>query len=426
MSTSGRRLLSAIVKEGSVNTYLKMGLEPDLFKEGEALLFQAIQKHLTKFGTIPKQGTIEALPGMADSIVDAPEPAKFYLAEVEKRYLHNTLKAGVQEITSLLSQTNPEEALEVFTRVTTEMYKKKQRKHVTDFRDALEIVKAQYVAQKGAAGVVALPFGWPTLDDMSGGARKGDFISIVGRPMMGKTFMMLRTGHYGWRSAPRTPLLVSMEMHADLIHTRLAAMDTQTKLTHLMKAQLSTHAFNKMMDKLHDLKGMQRPFWVVDGNVVKTVEDIIMQCHILQPDAVWIDAAYLLKHKNSRLGKWDRQSENAEMIKEQIATDLEMPVIASYQLSKESSKSKKKNKEEKSSMDDIYGRDDIAQLSSLILGLFQFEDDVEALNKRRVQILKGRSGETGEFTINWDFSAKMDFTEYKPEKPAEMQMSHLG
>lgn len=601
MSTTGRRLLSSLVRLGDVSTYLKLALEPALFKEGETLLYDSIQKHLTKYGTLPKQSTIEKWPGMADSVVDAPEPPKFYMEETERRYLHNSLKAGVQEVASLLTQASPEEALEVFTRITVGLYKNKQRKHVLDFRDAADLVQAQYAAQIADAGSVALPFGWGTLDEMSGGARAGDLISIVGRPMClsgdtqlevsrtagnrhslyslkdlfhrfhglplsreeqhsqsdhwdapaptrinslgddslillndindivysgkkitytvtcangkslrstlehqfltpdgyrqlkdikvgdkvicqalrhvdkklqkhckkysvdpcevlsieiygeedtydvcmnypynnfvahdfvvhnsGKTFQMLYAARHGWRTSKRSPALFSMEMSAGLINQRLASMDSQVKLTHLMKSQLSTKAYHAMMDKLHDLKAMAKPFWVVDSNVVKTVDDIIMQCHILQPDCVWIDAAYLLKHSNSRLGKWDRQSENVEMIKEKIATDLEVPVICSYQLSKDSAKSKKKNKDERASMEDIYGSDAIAQISSVILGLFQFEDDVEALNKRRVQILKGRSGETGEFTINWDFSSKMDFSEYKPEKPEDVQMSHLG
>lgn len=425
MSTVGRRLLSALVRDGSVNTFLKMGLEKELFREGEVVLYDAIYKHLGKYGTIPKAQTIEAWPGMEDSLVDAPEPPMFYLQETEKRYLHTALKAGAQEITSLLNDKLADEALTVLTRISMEQYKKKQRRHITDFRDAVEIVGKQYHSMKVSSGVVALPFGWHTLDEMSGGARAGDFISIVGRPMMGKTFLILKTARHGWKAAPRRPLLVSMEMHAGLIHQRLAAMESKIKLTHLMKSELSTTAYKKMMGALADLKDYERPFWVVDGNVVKSVEDLLMQCNLLQPDCVWIDAAYLLKKPHPKMGKWDAQAENAEMIKERIATDFEMPVICSYQLSKDSAKSKKKNKEEKPTMEDIYGSDAIAQLSSVILGLFENEDDIEAMHQRTISILKGRSGETGSFKINWDFD-HMDFSEVKKESPEDVQMTHMG
>jgi replicative DNA helicase len=425
MSTVGRRLLSALVREGNVTNYVKMSLDKDLFRDGEVMLFDAINTHLGKYGALPKPATIEAWPGLGDSIVDAPEPSKFYLEETEKRYLHTSLKGGVNEVTGLLTEKHAEEALEVLTRIAVESYKRKQRRHVTDFRDAHQIVKKEYFAQKSASGSVALPFGWQTLDEMAGGARSGDFISIVGRPMQGKTFLMLATARHGWRAAQRTPLICSMEMHAKLIHQRLAAMETQTKLTHLLKSELSTKAYISMMDKLKELEAMNRPLWVVDGNVVKTVDDVVMQCHILQPDCLWIDAAYLLKKSHPKMGKWEAMSENAERLKEEVATELEMPVICSYQLSKDSAKAKKKNKNEEATMEDIYGSDAIAQLSSVILGLFQYEDELEAAKSRRVKILKGRSGETGEFSVNWNFD-KMDFSEHKEEKPEEVQMTYAG
>jgi replicative DNA helicase len=426
MSTSGRKLLSSLIASGDVNAFLKMGLEPYLFKDGEVILFEFISSHLGKYGKLPSPETVEATAGLADSLVQCGEPPKFYLDEVEKRYLHNLLKGGVNEAAALLTNHSQDEALAALTKIVMEQYKRKNRRHITDFRDAANIVYKAYVAQKSATSAVGLPFGWDSLDEMSGGARAGDFISFVGRPMMGKTFKMLYTSHVAWKKANRRPLFVSMEMMATILQQRLAAIDTKTHLTQLMKAELSSKAFNAMMGNLTELKNMAKPFWIVDNNVVKTVDDLVMQCQILQPDCVWVDAAYLLKHPNSKIGKWDRQSENAEAMKERIATDFELPLICSYQLSKESAKNKKKNKDEKASMEDIYGADAIAQISSIILGLFDFENDIEAAKKRRVQILKGRSGETGEFLINWDFSSKMDFTEFKPEAVADMQLGHLG
>lgn len=403
-----------------------MGLEPHLFKDGELELFNLVSAHLSKFGKLPSQETIISTPGFDDSLAASAEPPKFYLEEVEKRYVHGQLKGAVNEIASLLTEKHVDEALDALVKVAMGMYQKKFRRHVTDFRDAAQIVYKSYVAQKSSPASVTTHFGWETLDAMSGGARAGDFISIIGRPMMGKTFMMLYTSRHAWRKQGKKPLLVSMEMLSELLHTRLAAMDTQTQLTNLMKAELSTKAFNSMMGKLSELNQMPQPYWVVDGSVVRTVEDLIMQCQILQPDCLWIDAAYLLKHQNTKMNKYEKQGDNAEQIKERIATAMEMPVMCSYQFSKESSKSKKKNKDAKPTLDDIYGSDVIAQISSVSLGLLESEDNIEAAKKRNVSILKGRSGEIGEFPINWDFSSKMDFSEYKKEDTEEMQLGHLG
>jgi replicative DNA helicase len=427
MSTSGRKLLSSLITAQDVNSYLKLGLEAHLFKEGEAELFTFVEKHLQKYGKLPHPETIGKAPGMADALVETHEAPKFYLQEVNQRYLHNLLKAGVQEITSLLTEKNADEALTVFTRITMDSYKKKNHRHVMDFRDATDIVYSAYVAQKSHGSLISMPFGWPTPDEMSGGARAGDFITIVGRPMMGKTFMMLYTAHQAWAKSNRKPLFVSMEMTSEAITQRLAAMDTKTKLTGLMKAELSTKAFNSMMGKLTELKQMNKPLWVLDNKVVKDTADLKVQCEILQPDSVWIDAGYLLKNRTRGIGKWEKQSEDAEFIKQEIAGDLEIPSIVSYQLSKESAKNKKKGKGHQDGMEDVTGSDAMAQLSTVMFGLFQSETDIEALNTRIVKMLKGRNGESGEFKINWDFSSKMDFSEVIPPKSnQEAPMDHLG
>ena len=133
-----------------------------------------------------------------------------------------------------------------------------------------------------------------------------------------------------------------------------------------------------------------------------------------------------MDHPDKRMSKWDKQAENARALKQRVATDLGIPVVASYQLGKGAAKEKKKGKGQPDGMEDVHGSDEMAQLSTVMLGLFDDENDIEAKKKRRVKILKGRNGETGGFDINWDFSANMNFTEYLPEDPSTMQMEHMG
>lgn len=425
--TIGRQLLSSLVYSGSVQTYMKMALEPHLFKDSEGLLFDYITTHMSKYGTIPKQETIEDIPAFEDALVAAPEPPEFYLDGVEKRFLHNALKAAVQETSLLLTSKQAEPALESLMKSVSILFQKKQRKNLVDFRNAEEIIKEAYHLQKTMGNEVSMPFGWESLDAMSGGMRPGDFVTFVGRPQAGKTFKLLYTAHNAWLKG-RVPLFISMEMLTTVITQRLTAMHTHKKLTDIMKAELSTKGATAMMMDLHKLKKAELPFWVVDGSLIHTVDDILMLCHQLKPSAVFVDGAYLLNHPDKRLSKWDKQADNARQLKQRIATDLGIPVIGSYQLTKGSVKAKKAKggKEVSDGMEDVYGSDEMAQLSTVMLGLFDHEDEIEKKKKRVVKILKGRNGETGEFTINWDFSAAMNFTEVKKENPEEVQMDYMG
>lgn len=240
----------------------------------------------------------------------------------------------------------------------------------------------------------------------------------------GKTFLELYSALNLWKKGHR-PLVVSMEMVKLLIAQRLAAIYSHTKLTHILKAAVSEQPFKLMQKILKGAKKKENPMWIVDGNMTTSVQDIIMLCRQLHPTAVYVDGAYLVRSTNGKLSKWDRMSENAEDMKKTIATDLGIPVVASYQFSKDAAKMAKKTSKggegNTPGLEDIYGSDAIAQLSSVCLGLFDIEGQVETLNQRNVHILKGRNGEAGQFRINWDFGHAMDFSEVVPKDIEQLQ-----
>ena len=135
----------------------------------------------------------------------------------------------------------------------------------------------------------------------------------------------------------------------------------------------------------------------------------------MKPGAIFIDGAYLTKHPTEK-DRYRRVAENAELMKSELASLA--PTVASWQFAKTAAK-KDKKKGEKVTGDDIGYSDAIFQVSSLILGLFE-EDSGETLKQRKVEILKGRSGEVGSFTTQWNFD-QMLFSEIVQEAVADMQ-----
>lgn len=413
MSSAGRKLLSSVVYSQDVQGFIGLNLFPEMFKDSENVLYSFITNHLLAYGVIPSPDTIEEKVG--DVLVEAPEPLDFYLGELERRFLQTQLKKIVVDATNLLNEQNPDKAFDVMLGQISELNISRKRNTLLDFRDVAETIKDEYLKQKLMDESYGMLFGWGSLDEMTGGLRGGDVCSIVGRPASGKTFMGLAVSHHNWRTGG-VPLFLSMEMSNVAIAQRLAAMDTHKALSHLLKGMLTTKSYTSMMKLLEKNKTVDRPFWMMDGNLAATIDDLVMLCRQINPSSVFIDGAYLLRHPNPKASRWDRITENAEWIKQKVATDLKLPVVCSYQFSREVSK-KKKNKstaDDSAGLEDIYGSDAIGQLSSVVLGLFE-EDSVETLKRRRIDILKGRNGETGKFIINWDFN-QMDFSEVPTKK----------
>jgi replicative DNA helicase len=257
---------------------------------------------------------------------------------------------------------------------------------------------------------------------MSGGLGAGDLLSIVGRPGMGKTYLMMHGANHAWLSG-HTPLFISMEMKPLLVMQRAAAMLARLPITGIKHAALETHQQAKLQNYLIKNKQAKVPYWIVDGALTATVDDILLLAAQLNPSAVFIDGAYLLRTKQ-RMPRWEKLTENAERIKGEIAEGLGVPTVISYQLNRES---KKKGKGEPVGLEHIAYTDAIGQLSSIVLAQTE-EESVETLIRKRVEIAKGRSGEQGHFNINWKFDQGpdyMNFDEILPP-PKEEEQQDLG
>jgi replicative DNA helicase len=414
LSTVGRKLLSAIIGTGKVDDLFHLHLFPELFRDNELALYEFITGHVSQYGVIPSQDTVEGKLG--DVIVEAPEPPDFYLDEVTRRFKHTKIKQSVLLVQEQLKANDPEEAEKLLSLLVTELYSSSHRRRMFDYRDAAEDIHAEYIKKHTGQDDLGVMFGWPSLDASSSGAMPGDFITINGRPAAGKTFAVLNVGLYDWQLGRSTPLLASMEMGSTVIRQRLAALDAKKNLTQVMKGILSSSAFKALMNTLDENKNRPNPYYVVDGNLSSTVTDLLQLCRQFKPTVCLVDGAYLLRHKNTRLSKWDRIAENAEMMKTHIAGDLGIPVIASYQLSRDV---KKKKPDEEIGVEDIYGSDAMGQLSTLAVGFFEAEN-IETIKRRKCTIMKGRNGEVGEFFIHWNFN-QMDFSEITETPKEEMQ-----
>jgi replicative DNA helicase len=160
---------------------------------------------------------------------------------------------------------------------------------------------------------------------------------------------------------------------------------------------------------------------VIDGNLAASAEDVFQLSDMLGCVVVIVDGAYLLRHKNAKLDRYQRAAENVELIK-RFVTEQDQACFCSWQFNRVAA-AKNQKKQGSADLEDIGSSDAIGQISSVVLGLFQ-EEGVETMVRRQIKILKGRNGEVGQMDVNWDFM-NMDFTEVKYGAEQEKVMSNL-
>lgn len=421
MSASlGTRFLAAI-SGGSSGVWFQYGgrLEPLFEDDPQAkAAFTYVDAFAKQHGKVPSLSTIKEATGLP--LTQETADVEFLFDQLMDRRVKRTMALSGQEVQQHLA-SDPRKALKIMHEATSRLAIELRTPQVYDFKASVHTLWP-WLTAKWSGEIQSVPFPWHSLQSISGGVYGGEVVSIVARTGLGKTWLMLEMALHIWRTTKKPVVFVSLEVMARAIMERLAAMFTQTPMDQL-KHTLVPNYFSKkdykveLYDKLVILdQSDMPPFIVVDGNLAATVEDVASVCYRYDPIAVFVDGAYMLKHPDPRKAKHEKNTENIEAIKRDIATSMDLAAFTSWQFNRDATKLKVG---EMPGPEHVGGGDGIPNTSSVLIGIFQGDDTNNAsqITKRRINILKGRGGEKGQFDVGWDFT-KMDFGEVSPfEKP---------
>jgi len=237
----------------------------------------------------------------------------------------------------------------------------------------------------------------PFLDAISDGAQASDTVAVVGRPGAGKSYFLAHMANSAY-SYGATPLYAAYEMSNLQNARRLIALRTNLSATSVRLGRLSFQGKKILHDQVYELHDIGRPFYLMQGTLKSTVEDLVVAIQELKPTVLYVDGAYLLRTANTNLARWERISETAEFLKS-IASEFGLPVIASYQF----------NRKGAGNLSNIAGADAIGQLASIVISIDDEEDDYEsegrsmgATRMKTLELLKGREGESGVLRVVYD------------------------
>ncbi|NIT54907.1 MAG: hypothetical protein GWN00_01265 [Aliifodinibius sp.] len=401
------KLLSSLVYKGDLGEMISVN--PEYLKPSETIIYKFIESHIINHGVYPAPHTVEKETTLAlYPKKGITEPPSFYREKVYDRHITTKLNSAMMAVRAKLEEGSPRDAVEILLKNSGELVQLQSKDGLVDFRDAEEHLKQNYSLMNSPGPGYGITSGWVYLDARMGRLEPGDLLSIVGRPSQGKTFLVLRMMYHAWKNQKIPVLVVSPEMKPIKLIKRLTALHTKSPLTPINQGSYNTSLQDNIVyGGLAGVKDHDVPFYIVDGAMCPTIEDLFLLSRQLGVKAVGYDGAYLMKHRNPRLSKWDRISESAQGLKN-LSSVLGIPVVASYQFSRDMEKKSKSDKK-LPTLADIYGSDEIGQLSSIVLGLLQ-EETIETALKKEITLLKGRDGEEGSWWINWLFD-EMNFSD---------------
>jgi len=386
----------------------------ELFSKHEPIDFLSLSTKLKEKDLLERIGGNTFLTELT-SMVPSSANVKHYAEIVMKKFMMREL-IEASEFLSHLGFNEAGELEEILDHAEKKVFDITQHftgggkfKELTPLlQDAYERFEKLSSAEHELRGV---PTGFKALDDILGGFQKSDLIILAARPSVGKTALALDIARRT-ASVYGTPVgIFSLEMSADQLVDRIVSAQSGTDQSVIRKGVRTQHGtwrddtFKNIRDALDDLS--RTPIYIDDqaGNTILKMRSAARKLKIekglklLIVDYLQLMAPTTTKQSDSLV---QQVTEISRSLKH-LARELDIPVIALSQLSREVEKRGGKPK-----LSDLRDSGSIEQDADLVMFIHAENEDIrdesgktKEVQRKQIIIAKHRNGPLGE--VNLDF-----------------------
>ena len=334
-----------------------------------------------------KRQAINTLDTLLQAGYDSSKTANDYLTDIEK---------AVFSLTARKKSEN-------FVPVSTVLNEVKENVELHQLQDG---------------SITGLNTGIDELNNVTLGFQKQALIILAARPAMGKSAMALNLAKYVAKLNPNTKnpekkavvAIFSLEMASEQLVERMIASEGRISLNHLKSGNLEPSEW-RMFEAASNTLGKLNLYF--DDSSSVTIDDIRTKCRKLSIDEgldfVIIDYLQLIESEDSRRSKQEEVSKISRSLK-LMARELDIPVVALAQLSREVEKRETKIP----IMADLRDSGSIEQDADIVTFLYRddyYNKESERVGEADLIIAKNRSGASGReiaFNFQGEFANFME------------------
>ena len=243
--------------------------------------------------------------------------------------------------------------------------------------------------------IIGLPTGFADIDKMTAGLQPGDLIIIAGRPGMGKTSFALNLALNVTQASSWPVLIFSLEMSKEQLAQRMLSVMAEVSLQHLRTGRLSSAELSKVIRSVQKFKTI--PIFIDDTSNLTAMEIRSKARRLKTKEGkiglIVIDYLQLIAPTIPRESRNQELSEISRSLKA-LAKELEVPVIALSQLSREV----ERRPDKRPMLSDLRESGAIEQEADLVIFLYRedyYFKDAKEPGVTEVIIAKQRNGPTG-------------------------------
>lgn len=394
--SDGLRFISSVLTTGSVSTLLEV--EPAMLLDDELTVADFVRGHFKAYRELPTPHTVFEETNIRLPV--ANESLQYYVDRVNERHDYNLVRDRFASFREGLQQRD----MESVSNTVAEMSRLLKRRRVggkageaVEIKDGLLLVQQRLDGIQGTGGTSGILTGWNQYDAITGGYQRGDLVTIVGRPGLGKTYVALKQADAAHKEGENV-LFITTEMSVEQLARRYAAIQLGINPTLLKNGNISTHMLRRINFLYRDMVGSER-FRIFSVGMNSKVSAVEALCQEFGPSAVYIDGVYLLRpSENSRNSNRTERITGVYDELKGLTIEADVPIIAVSQFNRLAGKGGKDG-----TLENIGFTDAIGTHSSVIVALKDGPTQ-DPKQSRTFDFLKGREGESGEVAINFKFA----------------------
>lgn len=413
--------------------YDGIALIPDDFYQKEhAYIFQAIKELWTGRKTIDaltvadqlgKSNLLDVVGGndylyeLSGYLMSTSSCAEYVKIVKEKSVLRNILKTSQKIIGDVYEQKDTMNILETIEKRVFDLTQNNMAEKVHSIWEILSNRIEEYMdivdhPEKAHNKKVFSGYRW--LDEMLGWFKPAELIILAARPSMGKTAFALNILKNMAVDQKKSVAMFSLEMSSEQIADRILSMQSNIPMHKITKGRLDTEDFAIMGESMEILSEANV---FIDDKGSTTIPELKSKIRRLKIekwnlDLVIIDYLQLMSGSNSWYSG-NRVQEISEISRglKELARELELPIMALSQLSREV----EKRVDKKPQLSDLRESGAIEQDADAVLMLHRedyYDPDTDKKWLTDICVRKNRNGPVGETEVYFEKEI-MKFSEIK-------------
>ena len=385
MSNYEHDLLSKAIHTGQIEHLINIGVDETHFVDRKLReIWRLIVDHTVKYSTPPSIDVIretydDFLPSFVNDSLEYV--VDVFFQKTKRRIAIEQLRVIASSIDDAQRAENIDEIFLDSARLLAQSVPTGKIAKFSDMEKRIE----KYKQDKKVGFKRGLTTGIKTIDELTFGIQPHEFVVISGWSGLGKSTLLQHMMFSAYTYNDITPMMISLEMEAEALYRKWDAMSANLTYNSLKGLSLSDEEMAAWASKSEKASKAKNDIIVLDKMGRCTVEKMYAEATRYKPDLIGVDYISLMdtpKHAGGAL--WEKVTYLTNNLK-QLARSLKIPVIAVAQTNRESV-------QEGARLDNIAYSRSIGQDGDIVLGLYS-DDDMKAIKKMEVRMLKNRDGE---------------------------------